>query len=208
MEPLDVVHIDDTILVLNKPTGLLTVTGTKPGTDDCLESRAEAAFPGARLVHRLDWDTSGLIVFGMTAKARAHLGRQFEDRVVDKTYVARVWGHPMTECGTISLPMRCDWPNRPRQIVDHEQGREAITRWSVIRRDERTSDLLLKPHTGRSHQLRVHCLSIGLPILADRLYAPQDAYEAHDRMCLHATELTIYHPSTGERVTFNSPVPF
>lgn len=208
MGPLVVVYEDEYVLVLDKPTGLLTVSGTSPGTHDCLESRAMAYNPEARLVHRLDWDTSGLIIFGLTAKARVHLGRQFEDRVVKKQYIARVWGHPAQQSGIVNQPLRCDWPNRPRQMIDHEKGREAITEWEVIAHTETTSDLLMKPKTGRSHQLRVHCQFLGHPILGDRMYAPDEAYKAHARMCLHATQVEFYHPVTREWLVLKSPCPF
>lgn len=206
--PLEVIYKDENVLVLNKPSGLLTVPGMQPGAHDCLESRAQNEFPSARIVHRLDWDTSGVLIMGLTAEARVHLGLQFEKRQVKKTYIARVWGTPSNDSGTINLPLRCDWPNRPRQMVDHEQGREAITDWQIMTKDEQTSDLMMKPHTGRSHQLRVHCLSMGHPILGDRLYAHEQAYHAHERMCLHAFSIAFAHPVSGESLYFESEVPF
>ncbi|MEM8542219.1 MAG: pseudouridine synthase [Pseudomonadota bacterium] len=208
MEPLSIVHQDAHILVIEKPSGLLTVAGKQPGTDDCLQSRAVAHHPGAEITHRLDWDTSGLIVLALNKAARRNLGMQFEKRLVRKHYIARVWGKPVQPSGNINLPMRCDWPNRPRQIIDHDQGKEAITDWAVTNGDETSSYLLMKPKTGRSHQLRVHCQSMGHPILGDRLYAHEEAYRAHQRMCLHATYIEFEHPGDGKRVSYESPCPF
>jgi len=208
LEPLSIIHEDADILVIDKPSGLLTVSGKQPGADDCLESRAVAHHAGAEITHRLDWDTSGIIVLALNKKARRNLGIQFEKRLVEKHYIARVWGKPNQPNGRIDLPMRCDWPNRPRQIVDHAEGREAITDWELSACDAESSYLLMKPKTGRSHQLRVHCQSMGHPILGDRLYAHEDAYQAHERMCLHASFIAFDHPTSGDRVNYASPCPF
>lgn len=205
---LHIVHEDEHILVADKPSGLLTVPGKQPGADDCLQSRATAHHSGAEITHRLDWDTSGIVVLALNKQARRHLGIQFEKRMVEKQYIARVWGKPDVVNGRINLPLRCDWPNRPRQIVDHAQGREAITDWSIMTSDAVSTYLLMKPKTGRSHQLRVHCQSMGHPILGDRLYAHQEAYTAHERMCLHASFIAFEHPISGKTVEFQSPCPF
>ncbi|GLQ15810.1 RluA family pseudouridine synthase [Maritalea porphyrae] len=205
---LSVIHVDDDILVLNKPSGLLTVPGKAAEHSDCLEARALEEFPSARIVHRLDMDTSGVVIMAMRADAHRHLGLQFERRHTSKTYVADVFGVIENEQGEIDLPLRCDWPNRPKQMVDHEQGRKALTKWRVINRTETSTRVELTPITGRSHQLRVHMLELGHPILGDRFYASGDALEASERLQLHALSLTIHHPTGGERVTFEAPLPF
>ena len=209
MEPyLEVLHVDDDILVLNKPSGLLSVPGKAAEHADCVERRAREKFPEARIVHRLDMDTSGVFLLAMNPSAHRHLGLQFERRMTDKTYVAEVFGHPVTNTGTVTLPLRCDWPNRPKQMVCFEHGRSAHTDWEVLERRRRSTRLRLNPLTGRSHQLRVHMLALGLPILGDRFYASGDALKASERLCLHAESLTLHHPANGERVTFTVPSPF
>lgn len=206
--PLAILHRDHALLVLDKPAGLLTVPGRGEDRADCLIARARGAFPEVLLVHRLDLDTSGVIVFALSPHAQRHLGRQFEDRRVEKRYVARVHGHPRADAGEVDLPLAVDWPNRPRQKVDHAAGRPALTRWRVIRRDpDGTARLALEPLTGRSHQLRVHLAAIGHPILGDPLYAG-DAARAHPRMMLHAESLRLRHPDGGRWMTFRAPVPF
>ncbi|MEO1066466.1 MAG: RluA family pseudouridine synthase [Pseudomonadota bacterium] len=206
--PISIIHRDADILVLDKPSGLLTVPGKHEDHADCLERRARAEFPEARIVHRLDMDTSGVIVLAMNAVAHRHLGLQFERRHVAKSYIAEVWGIIKESTGDIDLPLRCDWPNRPRQMVDFEDGRNAETHWRVLDRKTHTTRVALHPKTGRSHQLRVHMLETGHPILGDNLYAPTEALRAANRLHLHAESLELHHPSGGERVTFNSPCPF
>lgn len=205
---LHVIHCDAHILVLDKPSGLLTVPGNDPTLADCLEIRAQRVHPGARIVHRLDKDTSGVIVLGLTAPAHANLGLQFEKRRTKKTYIARVWGHLTPETGTVDQPIKTDWPNRPRQKIDHENGRSAQTDWQTLDFTNGITRVLLTPHTGRSHQLRVHMLHLGHPILGDNLYASDEILAAADHLQLHASTLTITHPHTNELVTFESPCPF
>jgi tRNA pseudouridine32 synthase/23S rRNA pseudouridine746 synthase len=164
-------------------------------------------FPDIRLVHRLDRDTSGLIVFARSAWAQAQLGRQFEGRAVDKRYVARVWGVPAGGRGRIDLPLTLDWPNRPRHKVCHQTGRPALTDWRLLADEGATARLQLKPRTGRSHQLRVHLAAIGHPILGDSLYAEGQAREA-PRLMLHAERLGFAHPDSGARLAFRSAAPF
>ena len=165
--PLDIVHVDEAILVVNKPAGLLSVPGKGEHLSDCLMARIKAAFPEALLVHRLDMDTSGVMVFALTPHAQRHLGLQFEKRMMKKVYVARVWGEVAEAEGEIDLPLCVDWENRPRQHVDHENGRPAQTGWRRVRLEEGTTRMRLYPKTGRSHQLRVHMLELGHPILGD-----------------------------------------
>jgi tRNA pseudouridine32 synthase/23S rRNA pseudouridine746 synthase len=198
------VHLDAMVIVAVKPSGLHTVPAKPPGPQDCLEGRLRAVFPGTRLVHRLDRDTSGLVVFARTALAQRHLGWQFERRQMAKTYVARVAGHPAAEAGTIDAPLACDWPRRPRQRV-HPSGRPALTRWRVLAREPAATRLALEPLTGRSHQLRVHCAHLGHPILGDPLYGELDAAP---RLQLHASRLGFRHPDGGAPVVFESAAPF
>ncbi|RMH48664.1 MAG: RluA family pseudouridine synthase [Alphaproteobacteria bacterium] len=205
--PLRVVHRDHHLLVVDKPAGLLSVPGKGARLADCLLSRVQAAFPEALLVHRLDRDTSGVIVFALTREAQRHLGLQFERRHTKKVYVARVWGRLEPKEGVVDLPLAVDWPNRPRQKVDHERGRPATTKWRVVRHEDEATRVRLYPVTGRSHQLRVHMLSLGHPILGDPLYAEGPARQA-PRLMLHAESLRIRHPDGGRGMTFSAPCPF
>ncbi|MET1412749.1 pseudouridine synthase [Roseibium sp. HPY-6] len=205
---LPVLHADSDLLVVGKPSGLLSVPGKAPEHSDCLEARAQSIYPQARIVHRLDMDTSGVMVLAMNAGAHRHLGLQFERRKTRKTYIADVWGLVKEDSGEVDLPLICDWPNRPRQMVCHENGKEALTNWQVISRFDKTTRVRLFPHTGRSHQLRVHMLALGHPILGDRFYAEGEALAASGRLALHAESLELHHPTGGERVTFHSRCPF
>ncbi|WP_291896479.1 RluA family pseudouridine synthase [Maricaulis sp.] len=207
-ETLPVLFADEHILVLDKPSGLLTVPGRPAEHADCLESRAREAFPEARIVHRLDMDTSGVIVLALTAHAHRHIGLQFEKRQTRKEYQALVWGEVNDDVGRIDQPIITDWPNRPRQMVDHERGRSAVTDWLVLAREGGMTRVSLKPLTGRSHQLRVHMDYLGHPILGDNLYAHDQAFQARGRLCLHAKELGFRHPDGGEEMCFSSSVPF
>ena len=205
--PLDILHEDHEILVVNKPAGLLSVPGKGPDLVDCLIARLEAAYPQVLLVHRLDRDTSGVMVFGLTAHAQRHLGLQFEKRQTKKTYLARVSGRLEPKTGTVELPLIVDWPNRPLQKVDHETGKPAVTEWRVMKASDEESRVKLYPQTGRSHQLRVHMLALGHPILGDPLYAPETA-DQYPRMMLHAEELRLRHPDGGEGMKFRVAAPF
>lgn len=205
---LQVLHADDDLMVVDKPSGLLSVPGKAAEHSDCIESRAQKRFPAARIVHRLDMDTSGVMVLAMNPVAHRHLGLQFERRKTQKSYLADIWGHPREESGEIDLPLICDWPNRPKQMVSFEHGKPALTRWQVIERGEWSTRVRLYPHTGRSHQLRVHMLALGHPILGDRFYAAGEALTASPRLALHAESLELHHPTGGERVTFRSACPF
>ncbi len=206
--PLKVMHQDDHILVLSKPSGLLTVPGKPAAHADCLEARVHERFPTATIVHRLDMDTSGVIVMAMTRHAHRHLGLQFEKRQTEKTYTARVWGEMTEDAGTIKAPIITDWPNRPKQMIDFDNGRPAETRWQVLSHETGTTRVELHPLTGRSHQLRLHMESLGHPILGDNIYAPDAAFKAADRLQLHSTSLSLHHPDGGARMTFNDPCPF
>lgn len=205
--PLEILHEDHEILAVNKPAGLLSVPGKTPDLADCLIERLKRAYPQVLLVHRLDRDTSGVMIFALTPHAQRHLGLQFEKRQVRKTYLARVAGRLEPKTGTVDLPLIVDWPNRPLQKVDHETGKPAITDWRVVKTGDEESRVLLYPHTGRSHQLRVHMLSLGHPILGDPLYAPETIAE-HPRMMLHAQELRLRHPDGGAGTKFRVKAPF
>ncbi|MCT4685328.1 MAG: RluA family pseudouridine synthase [Roseicyclus sp.] len=205
--PLDILHADDEIVVVNKPSGLLSVPGRGEHLSDCLMSRIRAAFPTALLVHRLDMDTSGVMVFALTPHAQRHLGLQFEKRQTKKTYVARVWGEMAEATGHVDLPLCVDWPNRPRQHVDHENGKPAQTDWRRVRIEDGTTRVRLMPTTGRSHQLRVHMKEIGHPILGDPFYA-EGAARDFPRLMLHSESLKLRHPNGGAGMLFRAPAPF
>ena len=208
MADYQVVHHDERLVVLNKPAGLLSVRGIGPQNRDCLADRVAAQLPGARIVHRLDRETSGVMVMGLDARAHRELSRQFETREVFKSYVAVVAGRLEEEAGVIDLPLRKDLDNPPRHMVDARQGRAALTRWRVLATEGGRSRLELRPETGRSHQLRLHLRAIGHPILGDDLYAPDEIAALVERMMLHASVLSFRHPSTGAMVTFEAPCPF
>lgn len=205
--PPVILHADPAFLVVAKPEGLLSVPGKGPEKADCLIARLQRLYPRVLLVHRLDTDTSGVMVFARTSAAQVALAGQFERRETGKHYIARVDGEVQGDHGTVDLPLTVDWPNRPRQHVDHATGRPAVTDWQVIGRAKGETRMQLMPRTGRSHQLRVHMLELGHPILGDPLYAT-GAAAAHPRLMLHAERLAFAHPESGERVEFTAPCPF
>ena len=206
-DPLVILHHDHEVILVDKPAGLLSVPGKGPELADCLISRLQAVFPDALLVHRLDRDTSGVMIFALTPHAQRHLGLQFEKRYTKKTYIARVWGRLAEKTGTVDLPLNVDWPNRPRQMVDHENGRQAITDWRLVRASDTESRVRLMPRTGRSHQLRVHMLEIGHPILGDPFYATGPA-RAFPRLMLHSETLQFRHPDGGKGTRVTATCPF
>lgn len=206
-DPPKIVFEDDLIIVVDKQAGLLSVPGKLEGRSDCLITRLAAIRAYVFLVHRLDCDTSGLIIFAKTKAAQGFLGQEFEQRRAKKTYIARVAGEMAADQGHVDLPLSADWPNRPRQMVNHEAGRPAQTDWQVIARSPGETRLALSPLTGRSHQLRVHMLALGHPILGDPIYAT-GAARAHPRLMLHAQTLGLHHPGRGEWVEFTAAPPF
>lgn len=206
-DPLDILHEDSHVIAVNKPSGLLSVPGKGEHLADCLLARVQAVFPDALLVHRLDRDTSGVIVFALTPHAQRSLSMQFEKRTTKKTYVARVRGQLAEKTGTVDLPLIVDWPNRPLQKVCHETGKPAITDWRVLKQTDEETRVRLTPKTGRSHQLRVHMLALGHPILGDPLYAPETTTE-FDRLMLHSEELRINHPESGKGMSFRAKAEF
>jgi tRNA pseudouridine32 synthase / 23S rRNA pseudouridine746 synthase len=204
--PLQILHEDAAILVLDKPAGLLTVPGKLEGRQDSLLTRLQAARWDALLVHRLDCDTSGVIIFARTKQAQGFLGQEFEQRRAQKTYIARLHGQLAEDTGSIDLPIGSDWDYRPRQKV-RPDGKPALTDWQVIDRSADETRVRLTPHTGRSHQLRVHMLALGHPIVGDQIYAP-DRSAQYPRLMLHAETLSLHHPASGQRVSFTAPPPF
>jgi tRNA pseudouridine32 synthase/23S rRNA pseudouridine746 synthase len=206
-DPLVVLHEDAEVLLVDKPAGLLSVPGKGPELADCMMSRIKDVFPDALLVHRLDRDTSGVMIFALTPYAQRHLGLQFEKRMTQKTYVARVWGVPAEKKGAIDLPLIVDWPNRPLQMVCHETGKSAQTDYRVIKDEGQTARVRLHPKTGRSHQLRVHMLALGHPILGDPFYASGPARE-YERLMLHSEEIRFKHPQGGHSTKVRSKAPF
>ncbi|MFN3575837.1 MAG: RluA family pseudouridine synthase [Tabrizicola sp.] len=205
--PLAILHEDPAIIVVDKPAGLLTVPGKLANRQDCLVTRLQAARWDALTVHRLDCDTSGVIIFARTKKAQGFLGQEFEQRRAEKTYIARLKGRLEADSGTVDLPIGSDWDYRPRQKVDPVHGRPAVTDWQVIDRSDGETRVRLSPRTGRSHQLRVHMLALGHPILGDQIYAPETR-ATHGRLMLHAESLSLHHPTTREWVSFFAPPPF
>jgi tRNA pseudouridine32 synthase/23S rRNA pseudouridine746 synthase len=195
------------LLILDKPTLLLSVPGRHPLNHDCLLNRVSVRYPGVSAVHRLDLDTSGVMVVPRHREALSRLARQFQERRIDKSYTARVAGQVTEDIGEIDLPLVADWPNRPKQKVCFETGKQALTRWKVLSRDDNSSLLALTPVTGRSHQLRIHMREVGHPILGCDFYAPGAVLNAAPRLLLHATSLRFAHPLSGEILTAHSPAP-
>ena len=206
--PVTWVHVDEACIVVDKPSGLLSVPGR--GELDCMAARVQARYADARVVHRLDMATSGLLLFARGAQAQRRLSEGFARREVHKRYVAVVHGTVSPPAGDITLPLLADWPNRPRQRVDFENGKPSITRFAVLCRDAQagTTRLELMPTTGRSHQLRVHLQALGHPILGDALYAPAEVQALADRLLLHADVLGFANPVSGEWLRFEARAPF
>ncbi|HIF9482861.1 TPA: bifunctional tRNA pseudouridine(32) synthase/23S rRNA pseudouridine(746) synthase RluA [Photobacterium damselae] len=205
---LDVLHLDRDIIAVNKPSGLLSVPGRDPAHYDSIYSRVLRDHPKSQIVHRLDMTTSGLIVLAINKNAERHLKAQFRERQTHKVYYARVWGHLEQQQGSVDLPLICDWPNRPKQKVCYEEGKPSLTHYEVVRYEENATLVRLLPVTGRSHQLRVHMMAIGHPILGDRFYAHDEAREMAPRLQLHAAELTFAHPYTEEPMHIFAPCDF
>lgn len=199
---LNILYQDSDLLILNKPAGLLTVPGKGPEKQDCLINRAIKLNPNARVVHRLDQGTSGIVMIPLNYNTLRTLTKQFEGRGIHKRYVAVVAGLVAQDEGEIKLPLICDWPNRPLQKVCYESGKPAHTRYTVLERhiDNQTTRVLLEPVSGRTHQLRVHMLQLGHPILGDQLYAPDEVKAMAPRLLLHARHIHLRHPITGEQL--------
>lgn len=206
---LDLVYRDDYIAVVNKPSGLLSVPGNQPQYYDSAMSRVKEKYGFCEPAHRLDMATSGILLFALSKAADRELKRQFREREPKKYYQALVWGHLEQDHGVVELPLICDWENRPRQKICFERGKRAVTFYDVLQRyPNNTTRVKLTPITGRSHQLRLHMLALGHPILGDKFYAHPQAKALSPRLCLHAESLQIQHPITGEMMEFTAPVGF
>ncbi len=207
---VEILYQDEFLLVVNKPEFLLTVPGRAPENKDCVITRLQKHFPEAVIVHRLDLDTSGLLIVPIQREAMSHIARQFQERKINKRYEAIVWGKVAEQAGSIELPIKADWENRPKQIIDFEKGKNALTHYHVLEINEsnQQSRLSLHPITGRSHQLRLHCKEIGHPIIGCDMYAHEQALAASPRLLLHACEISFTHPATKETLHISSPVPF
>ena len=206
--PLDILYIDEDVLVVNKPSGLLTVPGKELRHHDSLELRVKIEYPNSFLVHRLDMDTSGVIIFALSKSTQRSLNLQFEKRIVKKLYEARVFGNIKEDNGFIDLPLIVDWPNRPLQKIDAKEGKSALTHWQVLDREGDVTRVALMPETGRTHQLRVHMMSLGHTILGDRFYGNVAEINLANELQLHAKDLMIFHPKNGKKITFKAPLPF
>ena len=200
------VFVDEYLLVLDKPAGLLTVPGRGADKADCLWSRARRQWPDALVVHRLDMATSGLVLFARDAATQRQLSMAFAQRQIDKRYEAVVGGVVTEDAGAIDLPLSADWPRRPLQQVDTVHGKPSLTHWRVLTRDAMTqrTRLELTPYSGRTHQLRVHLCAIGHAIVGDALYAPPALAAAAPRLLLHATRLSLLHPHGAAPLAFTS----
>lgn len=205
---IETLYQDQDIILINKPAGLLSVPGRDPLHHDSMQSRLVTCFPNTKTVHRLDMATSGIMIYALNVATERKLKRQFQERQIQKVYYARVAGHVLAKTGTIDLPLICDWPNRPKQKVDHLTGKASKTHFQVISYGRYSTLIKLMPVTGRSHQLRVHMLAMGHPILGDGFYADPWAKSQANRLLLHATQLTLDHPKTKESITFSTPIPF
>ena len=207
-EPNRILYEDNILLIVDKPHLLLSVPGRHPLNRDSLISRLIPRFPNVAAVHRLDLDTSGLLVVPKTKSTLSALGRVFQSRAVEKTYHALVWGIVDRKAGEIDLPLIADWENRPKQKVCHTTGKPSLTRYEVVEYGSDCSLLKLTPVTGRSHQLRLHLKEIGHPIIGCDMYAHDEALQASSRLLLHAPSLAFLHPDTNTTIKALSPVPF
>lgn len=204
-EALALVHADDDLLVVNKPAGLLSVPGRGRHKSASVLSYLADRHGPVFDIHRLDLDTSGLMIVARTPPAQSSLARQFADRAVTKTYQALVKGQMESSSGEIDFPIGRDWNERPLRRIDHEAGKPSKTLWWLERQGAKSAEVKLQPITGRTHQLRLHLAAIGHPILGDRLY---DSEHCSGRLCLHASQLDFAHPATGKRMQFLSTGPF
>ena len=207
-EEIVILYEDADLLLVRKPDLLLSIPGRHPLNKDCLITRLQQHYPTASIVHRLDLDTSGIMVIPLNKPTHAHISRQFQQRKVEKTYHAVVYGVVERDKGEVNLPIARDWANRPRQMICQERGKSALTRYEVLQRGTDRTRLLLKPITGRSHQLRIHMRELGHPILGCDMYAHETALAMANRLMLHATTLGFEHPTTGEWLQGECPPDF
>ncbi|MES0327002.1 MAG: RluA family pseudouridine synthase [Gammaproteobacteria bacterium] len=205
--PLEIIYQDEHLIAVNKPSGLLSVPGLGEMNQDSVATRMLAINSEVKIVHRLDCLTSGIMLLAVGIKMQRELSRQFHDRKINKQYVAEVRGVLSEKKGVIDIPMRGDPDDRPRQIVDYQQGKASTTEWSVISVDGGRTRLLLKPVTGRTHQLRIHCMAIGHIIVGDTLYG-DEIEKQEKRMLLHAETISFFHPATGESMILTAACEF
>jgi tRNA pseudouridine32 synthase/23S rRNA pseudouridine746 synthase len=207
-EAIAILHADSDLLLVRKPDLLLSIPGRHPLNKDCLITRLQRDYPTASIVHRLDLDTSGIMVIPLNKPTHAHISRQFQQREVKKSYHAIVYGVVEQNEGKVELPIRSDWENRPRQMICHERGKSALTHYEVLERGVDRTRMLLKPVTGRSHQLRIHMRELDHPILGCDMYAHETALGMASRLMLHASTLEFQHPTTGEWLRGDCPPDF
>jgi tRNA pseudouridine32 synthase / 23S rRNA pseudouridine746 synthase len=207
-ENIDILYSDDDLLLVRKPHLLLTIPGRHPLNKDSLITRLREDYPSASIVHRLDLDTSGIMVIPLNKPTHAHISRQFQLREVEKHYHAVVHGVVEEDEGEIDLPIAPDWSNRPLQTICHERGKQALTRYRVLQRHSDRTRLLLSPVSGRSHQLRIHLRELGHPILGCDMYATPEALALSPRLLLHASKLAFTHPTSGQWLEGESPADF
>ena len=208
LESVDILYADEHLLFIRKPHLLLSIPGRHPANQDCVINRLRESYPAASMVHRLDLDTSGIMVMPLAPAVHSHISRQFQERRVAKEYHAVVFGVVQKDRGEIDLPIAPDWSNRPRQKICPERGKSSLTRYTVQERHSDRSRLLLHPETGRSHQLRIHLAAIDHPILGCDLYAHPEALAASPRLLLHASRLGLEHPVTGQWIEKTCPAEF
>lgn len=207
-EEITILYQDSDLLLVRKPDLLLSIPGRHPLNKDCLITRLQQNYPAASIVHRLDLDTSGIMVIPLNKPTHAHISRQFQQREVHKSYHAIVYGIVGPDSGEVNLPIASDWERRPRQVICHQRGKPALTHFEVLERKKDRTRLLLKPVTGRSHQLRIHMRELGHPILGCDMYAHETALEMASRLMLHATRLEFTHPTTGQWLRGDCPPDF
>jgi len=206
---LEILYIDDDIIALNKPSGLLSVPGRGEDKQDCMLSRLQIEYPQALVIHRLDMPTSGILLFALNREMQKSMGMLFEQKKIEKEYIARVHGIPKQTSGIIDQPLLTDWNNRPKQKIDYRNGKPSLTKYHWLSSDEDNNSLiLLQPVTGRSHQLRVHMSSLGHAILGDDLYGTAQTRNASKRLLLHAQNIKFVHPLTHHSININCKVHF
>lgn len=203
---VDILFEDDDLIIVNKPNNLLCVPGLV--SPDNLHDRLLQYNANIRVIHRLDMATSGIVIFAKHYHAQKAMSQLFSARKVLKTYLADIYGAPNHDYGTIESPMICDWPNRPKQKIDWVHGKHAKTHYSVLERNKKYSQVKLHPHTGRTHQLRLHMWQLGHPILGDQLYHIDKSHQQTDRLHLHAFEVAFTHPTTNTPHLIHCPVAF
>jgi len=207
-EEITILYQDSDLLLVRKPDLLLSIPGRHPLNKDCLITRLQQNYPTASIVHRLDLDTSGIMVIPLNKPTHAHISRQFQQREVHKSYHAIVYGLVGPDSGEVNLPIASDWERRPRQMICHQRGKSALTHFEVMERKKDRTRVLLKPVTGRSHQLRIHMRELGHPILGCDMYAHETALDMASRLMLHATTLEFTHPTTGQWLRGDCPPDF